>query len=350
MAEKRNSSAKKPVKKNYRPLITVSIIVGILVIIVLFFYFSNRVVESAPGTIGNSAGNLYNGGLFCENDGRIYFSNHNDDYALYSMSSSLKDFKKIYNDYCRYINCDENYVYYTRKNNKKENPTQSIFIFFSTGVYRVKKNGTGMKMITQDPSGSLLLYDNKLYYQVYRNNSLTLYRSGIDGNDEIKILSDDTPVVSAYEGRVYYAGNLKEHDVHYITPSGSVSLAFEANAYLPIATAQGMYYISTVDKKYRIYLADMDGSNEQCIVEKPVSWYNVTEDGRYVFYQCDEKEESALYVLDREENTTETILEGNYKWINLAGGYCFFFEFSTERAYAYDYTKKVLSYFNPPTK
>ena len=66
--------------------------------------------------------------------------------------------------------------------------------------------------------------------------------------------------------------------------------------------------------------------------------------------ECDEKEESALYVLDREENTTETILEGNYKWINLAGGYCFFFEFSTERAYAYDYTKKVLSYFNPPTK
>ena len=337
-------------KKSHGPLIAVLVIIAILIGLLIMNYFSNRVVKSAPGLVGNTAGNLYNGGLFCESDGRIYFSNHNDDYTLYSMSSSLKDFKKLYDDYCRYINCDENYVFYTRMNNKKENPTQSIFIFYSTGVFRIKKNGSGMKMIAKDPSGSLLLYDNELYYQLYKNNSLTLYRADIDGSNEIKIFSDDTPVASAYNGRVYYSGCLRDHDVHYITSSGSTSVAFSASAYLPIATEQGMYYISTSGRSYNIFLSDLDGSNAECIVEKAVSWYNVTEDGRYVFYQCDDGDNSALYVLDRTENTTEKIIEGNYKWINLAGGYCFFFEFSTEKAYAYNYKEKSLSLFNPPTK
>ena len=34
---------------------------------------------------GNTAGNLYNYGMFCEHNGTIYFSNPNDSYRLYSQ-------------------------------------------------------------------------------------------------------------------------------------------------------------------------------------------------------------------------------------------------------------------------
>lgn len=338
-------------KKSLKPLIAVIVIVIVLGLLVLYNYLTNRTVLSSPGVVGNSAGNLYNGGLFCEKDGRIYFSNPNDDNTLYSMSSSLNDFEKLYDDYARYINVDDNYVYYARMNNKKENPTQSIFIFYSTGVFRVTKSGKHLKMITSDPVGGLLAYDNKLYYQVYRNKALTLYISEIDGNNERKTVSDDTPMVSAYNGMVYYSGNLQDHDIHYVTPTGGYGVAFSASAYLPIATDEGMFYISTDGEKYRLYLSKLDGSNAQCIVDKPVSrYYNVTDDGRYVFYQCDEQDANAIYVLDRQSGVTEKIADGTYKWINLAGGYCFFFEFSSERAYAYNYETKVLNYFNPPSK
>ncbi|MDE7206260.1 MAG: DUF5050 domain-containing protein, partial [Lachnospiraceae bacterium] len=45
--------------------------------------FAKRIPENPPGTIGNTSGNLYNGGLFCESDGYVYFSNPYDSNALY---------------------------------------------------------------------------------------------------------------------------------------------------------------------------------------------------------------------------------------------------------------------------
>ena len=70
---------------------------------------------------GNSAGNLYNGGQFCESNGTIFFANPDDEHRLYSMSSSGGDLKKLCDDTVMYINADDNYVYYVRSNdsNKK---------------------------------------------------------------------------------------------------------------------------------------------------------------------------------------------------------------------------------------
>ena len=34
----------------------------------------NRIPQNPAGTEGNTTGNLYNKGLFCESDGKIYFS------------------------------------------------------------------------------------------------------------------------------------------------------------------------------------------------------------------------------------------------------------------------------------
>jgi len=339
-----------PVKKGNGNKKWIFVLVAVLAagLLLLYSYLTNRVVPSASQTLGNTAGNLYNGGLFCENDGVIYFSNPNDDYTLYSMSTELKDFEKLYDDYARYINADENYVYYTRKNNKKENPTNSIFIFFSTGVYRIGKGGSNIKAISTDPSGSLLVYDNRLYYETYNNNKLTLYSTGLDGKDEKKLISDDTPVVSVYDNKIYYAGNLSDQNIHYINSSGGSDVAIETKAYLPIVTAEGVFYISTA-QNYNICRCDTDGANNETLVDRSVSWYNMTDDGRYIFYQCDDKDNSAIYVLDRTENTTEKIADGNYKWINIAGGYCFFFDYYTERAFAYDYDEKVLNLFNPET-
>ena len=346
-ANKKNSANAKK-KKSIRPGIVFFLILLVIVGIIVYNYLTGRVYKSAAGTLGNTAGNLYNGGLFCENGSRIYFSNPNDDYTLYSMNLNMGDFKKLYNDYARYINADENYVYYTRMNNKKEKPTQSIFVFYSTGVYRIRKNGSALGMITSEPSGSLLLYDNQLFYQQYKNNALTLFRVDIDGKNEKKLFSDDTPVVSMFDGRLYYSGKLSDQNIHYINPNGNTSVAVETKAYMPIAMEEGIFYIST-ENKYNIYLVDYEDKERKCIVEKPVSWYNVSSDGKFVFYNCDELEESAIYMLDREKNETVKIQDGNYKWLNIAGGHCFFFDYFTDKVYAYDYESRTLNAFDPPS-
>ena len=338
-------------KSSKKPIIGIFVVVLIIALFLLFKNLSNKVVLSAEGLIGNTAGNLYNGGLFCEYGGRIYFSNPDDDYALYSMKTDMTDLKKLYNDYARYINVDENYVYYTRMNNKKTTQTQSKLVAYHTGIYRINQSGKNLKAITTDPCGSLLLYNNKAYYQTYsqlNNKQLVIARTDIDGSNTVELITDDSPVACAYEGNIYYSGRLRDQNVHEVNAEGEDNVYMSTKAYMPIVTKEGTFYVSTLDG-YKLYLAGPDGSTE-ILVEKPVSWYNITEDRRYVFYSCDEKDTPAIYMLDRSTGDVEKISEGNYKWINIAGGYCFFFDYSSERAFAYDYEKKVLNFFTPSAK
>lgn len=328
-------------------VITLVIIVLLLGSMAAYSYFSNKVVFSSSVTPGNSAGNLYNGGLFCESGDRIYFSNPKDNYTLYSMSKDFGDFKKHYNDYARYINADENYIYYTRMNNKKENGTRSVFIFYSTGVYRLKKSNNTLAVITPDPSGSLLLYKNRLYYQVFKDNVLTLHRIGIDAQDDIRLVTDDTPVVSALNDNIYYAARNEDHAIHEINSSGVDSVVVSADAHMPIATSKGFYYVDLADS-YRLKFQKADGGKPETAVDATIAWYNISDDGRFIFYSTDDEKTAGIYVIDTVLEASEKILDGNYKWINLAGDTCFFFDFSKETAYAYNYRSGQLNEFNPP--
>ena len=49
----------------------ICIICAVLLIagLAVFKYLTNKVPQNPAGTVGNTVGNLYNNGLFCENDG-----------------------------------------------------------------------------------------------------------------------------------------------------------------------------------------------------------------------------------------------------------------------------------------
>ena len=58
----------------------------ILLAILLMVILGGRIPMNDDATVGNTPGNLNNGGYFCEMDGRVYFANAYDNFALYSMN------------------------------------------------------------------------------------------------------------------------------------------------------------------------------------------------------------------------------------------------------------------------
>ena len=66
--------------------IMLAVLAALLVIAFLVWtVLSGRVPLNPVGTVGNTAGNLYNEGLFCEYDGTVYFVNTYSNGGIFSL-------------------------------------------------------------------------------------------------------------------------------------------------------------------------------------------------------------------------------------------------------------------------
>ena len=115
--------------KYLKPVLVICIL--IIIAIVVSFLTREKVKYNEGYVNGNTAGNLYNGGMFCEHNGTIFFANPNDGNRLYSMDSNGENLKKLSNDVANFINADDNYVYYVR-NNVGQDLDYDFFSFYKT--------------------------------------------------------------------------------------------------------------------------------------------------------------------------------------------------------------------------
>ena len=84
----------------------------ILAVFVIYNIVTNRIPMNPEGTVGNTAGNLNNRGLFCEYDGLVYFSNAYDRGALYSMTPDEQNVRKLGSVSVELLNAGGSFLFY----------------------------------------------------------------------------------------------------------------------------------------------------------------------------------------------------------------------------------------------
>lgn len=340
--------------KNKIPYIILSVIFICLIALLFVFTALEKITAKNDGSVlGNTAGNLYNGGLFCEYNGVIYFANHKDDNSLYRMNAAdCSGIEKLHTDRVCYLNADDNYLYYSRMNHQKEEGSASIFTLFNTGLYRVnRKNGNNLHSIYRNPCGLALLFGNELFYQHYEENEgLSLHRVGTDGENNTELSSEALLPACVADGVFYYSGVNKDHDLHTLHPAtGETSTLLERSTYMPIVRDEGIYFMTLGDYAINRY-NPTTGESEKLITE-PCVTYNISNDGRFLYYQVDRSDNNRICVLDLNTLTSTTILEGNYSQIHVTSNYVFFTDFAETTVYAYATDDSgTLSMFNPPVE
>lgn len=168
--------------KKYLKIIIPLILICITGLVI--YHFVSKVKLNSSYVNGNTAGNLYNAGLFCESDGEVFFSNTNDNGRLYAMNIDGSNIHKLSNDTAMYINADKNYVYYVRNNNQKIT-SQTFFSYDRNSLCRIKRNGHGSTVLDPDPCIYASLIGNYIYYLHYDTQTATsLYRIRIDGEEK----------------------------------------------------------------------------------------------------------------------------------------------------------------------
>lgn len=315
-----------------KTLITLAVFTAIAAL-AAFIYVRNKTFYNDEEETGNLPGNIYNGGLFCEEGNRIYFSNDNDNGSLYVMSSNFTNIKKIHEDTAAFINVDENYIYYLRANNTREN-NSGFMLFNNTGMYRINQNGKGLKRITNKPGNYLILKGNYVYYQGYDVKSgIRLYQSKIDCKEERLLLEESAIPAQVTKDRLYYVGVEGNHFINTMNLlSYTTRTAFEGNFAYPIFFEDYIYYID-MDNGYTINRMNSDGTDRQVIVDERCSTYNLTVSGKYLYYQVDDGRDSMICRMDTDTLIPEILLYGNYKQINVTNKYVFFKAFDNSNVF-----------------
>lgn len=335
------------IRKKYLITPVILLLAGFLI---YYAITSTRTVYNDAGTAGNTAGNLFNGGLYCAYNEKIYFSNINDSGALYTMDLNLENYKKINKDKAGYINAAGNYLYYSRMDNLKQSNSPNVYAFKNVGIYRTNLKGGALKSLYDNPAGLINLYGNSLFYQHYNSkNGLKLYKVDIDGTSEKKLSNDPVIPISIQDGKLIFAGVKQDHFIYSMNLiSGIKSILYEENCYAPVINNSYIYFLSLSDN-YSIYRIGLTGEDPVPIIEERCSTFNLTQDGSYIYYQVDDGQNNRLAKMNLQTGETQDIKYGNYKNINIAGDYVFFMDFEEKEAYYMNAgIDNTFSVFNPP--
>lgn len=332
-----------------------SLVICTIVVIVLILYFivrlNSRVLFNDDSIIGNTAANLYNGGMFCERDGIIYFSNSEDDGALYSMNMSLSDVKKLSTDKPLYINADDNYIYYTMANYTQKKETGGPFTFYNYGLYRIDKDGGNKQRLSNMITGAAGLFGNYIYFQGYiKEVGIDLYKIKIDGTDNALISTANIEPLSARDRLIYYApiSGTDDHYIHTLDlDNDSDNVLYSGNCYMPIAASKDLFYISLEDG-YSICRLDYSDFEKEIIVNEFCCFYNISDDENIIYFQIDGGDDNRFAKMDLATMTQETIMDGNYKNIHVIGDYVFFRDFKELNTYVYNAADGSVSIFKAP--
>ncbi len=297
------------------------------------YYFLNiraRVPDNESSKTGNSASNLYNEGLFCEDDddGLVYFSNPYDGGALYVMNPDESGIKKLEKYDTKWINSAGNHLYYYQA----ADGSNAIAGFggHMMGVYRSDKKGRHIKCLDKTTSGTIALAGNYLYYEHYTNTNkegMTLYKMRIDKTDGGQVAKEIIDPSCVYNGSIYYAGTNGDHSLYRLdTATDNAAAIFEGTVWNPVLLSDGdtLFYMNVMDK-YRLYRASLSSGEETRLTDDRVDCFNVTDS--YIYYQKNDKDEPALMRCRLDGSDNEVVATGIYTHLNSTSRYLYFQRF-----------------------
>ncbi|MBE5929544.1 MAG: DUF5050 domain-containing protein [Lachnospiraceae bacterium] len=328
------------------------IIASVIVIAVLLVKITSRVPENPTDYTGNTAGNLYNRGLFAEDDNYIYFANIADSYRLYRTTHDLTDTVRLNKDSVEYINPDASstYLYYSRINYRQNTNGNTVFDLLDSGIYRFNLKNEGLSRLYTETCGMVLLGGNNLYYQTHGSDgNYDFYSLTVNENDaKARLITNDYILPANYQnGLLYYSGVTEDLGLYSMNPdTGSSSRFADVDCFRPIITDSGIFFLS-LKYEYALFYLPHNSDTATSITNERVSSYNISKDGRTLFYQIDGGDNNRLCRYDITTGQETELLRGNFSNLNTVSDYLFFTDFEEATCYCYDISNSSLSQFMP---
>lgn len=309
-------------------IIIIILITVILITVYILDLYSKKVPQNPSGTVGNTAGNLNNGGYFCESDGKVYFANFYDGGTLYSMNPDESDIKKLNRSEVYQINAAGNHLYYYQKNSSSY-PDFS-FLIRTYGLYRTDKKGRNPVCLDKSDCKNVALVDNTVFYSkpVDGVQTLQLFSIATDKKNERNVAEYLINPSSVSGGIIYYNGTEENHHLYaYDTHSGTETVIKEYDMWFPTLHNNSIYFLD-LERNYELCVYDLGSDTMTALTTDRVEFFNLT--SYYIYYQTVDSDQPGLWRIPLAGGSPELVSEGIYRDINVTSQYVYF------RSYAAD--------------
>ncbi len=331
--------AKKLKKKDKKNLIiATSVIVSMIAMLTLVAVFSRRGEKVPPnpeGTIGNLPGNMNTGGLVCESDGKIYFSNPYDGGSLYVMNSHETACKKLSTAVATSINVTGDYIYYFQSGSSGAAGLGGIRIPLS--YIRMHINGKRGFTMTRSVIVRAQVIGDWVYMEGTADkdhNAPYLIRMDTNGTTTETVANFALNPSCAVGDLIYYNNVLENHNLMCLnTTTGTTSLVLEGNIWNPAYDNGYIYYMAPAEN-YQLRRYSLSDGTIEILTDERVESFNVY--NGYIYYQTfgDTPHLAFMYT----DGSGKTILtNGNYNSISMTDGYIYFKDYWNETSLYHTY-------------
>lgn len=322
---------KKKVSK-IQTLVIVSVVIALFLLFFIVTFLSGRITMNPAGTIGNTAGNINNSGLFCEYDGTVYFSNPLDSGSLYAMNADESNVRKLNDLNVRNILAGGKYLYFFQMGSTAEAGFGSVVS--AKSFNRSDLAGKKTTSLTHDVVVKGQLVDNYLYLLVSEKSGPSFYKMKIDKTDMVPLAKYEINPACAENGIIYYNGTEDNHYLYGLDTSTDTPYEiWQGNLWYPILQGDYIYYMD-VSANYRLCRYSLSQNVVEILTDDRVDCFNVS--GEYVYYQKN-GDTPQLKCMRTDGTDVKVIAEGNYTNINMTSQYVYFQAFGIENSLYHSY-------------
>ncbi len=302
-------------------------IIAIGIAVAAFFTYKSRIVPNNDiSCVGNTAGNLNNGGLFVAKDDVVYFSNPYDKGCVYSMNCDESNFRKISTNSSSHLLIGGDYLYYYMDVNGGGQGIGTVIKLH--GIYRSDLDGKHSTSIDSRMAINMQLVGNYVYYQDYNNTDFTTTRRvKIDGSESTQVSDTIINPSCAYNGKVYFNGTEKDHYLYAMdTETNKIITVYNGNLWYP-QYYEGYIYYMDVGHDYRLCRYNLTTGQEEVLTNDRCDTFNVGQG--YIYYQY-VSDSPALKRMSLDGSNPEIVATGTYNSINLTSRYAYFKSFGDD--------------------
>lgn len=311
--------------RKYKNTIIGCAILFCILIFLIIVLLSGRVSMNPEGTIGNTAGNLNNDGLFCEYNGTVYFSNSYDGGSLYAMDPSEGNIRKLSVSNVRNLLAGGKYLYYFQIGATGSGGIENVRTVKSFN--RSSLDGDTATGLTRDVIVTAQLVDNYLYMLASTADGPSFYKIKIDKSDKTMLANYQINPACAVDGTIYYNGTQTDHYLYALnTTDDTVTELWKGNVWYPVVEGDYVYYLD-VENDYRLCRYSFSQAVIEVLTDDRVDCFNV--DYGYIYYQKNGATPQ-LKCMRTDGTDVMVIAEGNYTHINMTSQYVYFQEYGDD--------------------